>query len=197
MVSFSPQGTTLIAYFPPRADPGPFTPLSHATSSTTTMAGGLEGGSGTFGRLCIWTQAPNRALNDWVLSQHFVCGVGVGGMEEEAVLQAQHTHQGGPGQQGDAAGTGATGFGQGRARLGALATLAFALQVQQQLPHGADQQAVLDMLSDEPVEIKWLGIGRQVGSLVEIPWFVLMRRMLKSSCLLLAFAADQPEGCKH
>ena len=113
------------------------------------------------------------------------------------MLQAQHTHQGGPGQQGDAAGTGVTGFGQGRARLGALATLAFALQVQQQLPHGADQQAVLDMLSDEPVEIKWLGIGRQVGSLVEIPWFVLMRRMLKSSCLLLAFAADQPEGCKH
>ncbi|CAD6893602.1 unnamed protein product [Tilletia laevis] len=91
LISFSPSGRTLVAYFPASAF------AKRMTAAATASASALGPSAGK-GRLCIWTQSSSRALNDWNLRQ--IVFVEDEEEEEERVGLLEEGEGGTEGQQG-------------------------------------------------------------------------------------------------
>ncbi len=135
LVSFSPDGSTLLAYFPAR---------EHSSSSQAAAGADAEAG---VGRLCIWAQATRcRALNDWILVQQVVTNVSLPSSPSNALTSDANP---------------ATGA-SGSTNPLIAAALATALQ---QYQAQAQVLGALDVMGDEPISIKWLGTGRKVRPL--------------------------------
>lgn len=121
LVSFSPSGHTLVAYFPP----------------CPALARGADV---PLGRLCIWSRGQSGAQNDWVLVQQLVSNTA-------CLATSSSSH--------DATFGGLFADPQAAAADANRAAARMAVEALVKPSEGVDQ------LSDEPVELCWLGLGRR------------------------------------